>query len=390
MSGHRAAMLPRLLAFLASVALVAVSLCGCGAFQVLQPQAAAGWVTPHRDPPSVLAVVLNPRSQAALATFRGLVTATARTGEHLIVLSAADGASLGTFAAPATPAIAGPAWPAPLRPGATAFQRAGYRKAVTRANGVLRRDEVLLQRREQQALLAWVDEAVTASVSTAARHAALQDGSLALALTAAAADISTLEQTGLHFGSHRVIAVIGGLGPSPSLRASLDGITVAVSGVPSVGSAAAWQANLLQAGAGQVFTLTAATEGQLAAVVEAGLGGQALITFQLARLEYRPAQYTLPPSADGPLRQVLHLLAVSDPSAIATIYGYTDDIPVPGGNLLLSWKRAQAVQAWLTSHGIRTDRLQAIGLGTANPVARNGPAGQPLNRRVVIIVSPST
>lgn len=334
--------------------------------------------------------MLNVRSRAALATFRGLVTATARTGEHLIVLSAADGASLGTFAAPATPGVAGPAWPAPLRPGATAFQRASYQKAVTWANGVLGRDEVLLRRREQQALLAWADKAVTASVSTVPRHAALQDGSLAPALTAAVADISTLEQTGLDFGSHRVIAVIGGLGSPPSLRASLGGMTVAVADVPSVGSAAAWQSSLLQAGAGRVFALTAATEGQLAAVVEAGLGGQALIAFQLARLGYRPAQYTLPPSADGPLRQVLHLLAVSDPDATATIYGYTDDLPVPGGNLLLSWKRAQAVQAWLSSHGIRADRMQAIGLGTANPVARNGPAGQPLNRRVVIIVSPAT
>jgi outer membrane protein OmpA-like peptidoglycan-associated protein len=387
MSGHHAALVPRFLAFLGAAVLVAVSLCGCGAFQM--PRVAGGWVTPHRDPPSVLAVVLNVRSQAALATFRGLVTATARTGEHLIVLSAANGASLGTFAAPVMPRVAGPAWPAPLRPGATAFERASYRNAVTRAKGILQRDEVLLRRREQQALLAWAHEAVTASLSNAARPAVLQDSSPATALTAAAADISTLEQTGLEFGSHRVIAVIGGLEPPPSLRTSLDGMTVAVVGVPSVGSAAAWQSSLLQAGAGRVLALTSATEGQLAAVVEAGLGGQAL-AFQLARIGYRPAQYTLPLSVDGPLRQVLHLLAVSDPDATATIYGYTDDIPVPGGNLLLSWKRAHAVQAWLSSHGIRADRMLAVGLGTANPVARNGPAGQPLNRRVVIIVSPAT
>jgi len=134
MSGHHAALVPRFLAFLGAAVLVAVSLCGCGAFQM--PRVAGGWVTPHRDPPSVLAVVLNVRSQAALATFRGLVTATARTGEHLIVLSAANGASLGTFAAPVMPRVAGPAWPAPLRPGATAFERASYRNAVTRAKGI--------------------------------------------------------------------------------------------------------------------------------------------------------------------------------------------------------------------------------------------------------------
>lgn len=90
------------------------------------------------------------------------------------------------------------------------------------------------------------------------------------------------------------------------------------------------------------------------------------------------------------LRHLLRLLAVSYPGASATIDGYTDNIAVPGGNLTLSWKRAVAVLNWLVRHGIAADRLQAIGHGSADPLAPNRPGGQPLNRRVVVIITPDS
>ena len=76
------------------------------------------------------------------------------------------------------------------------------------------------------------------------------------------------------------------------------------------------------------------------------------------------------------------------PHAVASIDGYTDDLPAPGGNLLLSQSRAHAVQQWLIAHGVAASRLQAAGYGDADPVAPNTSAGQPLNRRVVVVIDP--
>jgi outer membrane protein OmpA-like peptidoglycan-associated protein len=80
---------------------------------------------------------------------------------------------------------------------------------------------------------------------------------------------------------------------------------------------------------------------------------------------------------------------VADVRATATIDGYTDDLPVPGGNLRLSELRAQAVMNWLITQGIPAGRLQAFGYGATDPLAANTPAGQPLNRRVVAVIDPA-
>jgi outer membrane protein OmpA-like peptidoglycan-associated protein len=123
-------------------------------------------------------------------------------------------------------------------------------------------------------------------------------------------------------------------------------------------------------------------------LVGTGLTGQGGLPFVISGLHYGPAQYALPPSALPSLRRLLALLAITYPTATATINGYTDDVPTPGGNLLLSWRRAQTVLAWLVDHGIAGYRLQATGYGPADPVAPNKATGQPLNRRVVVIISP--
>jgi OmpA-OmpF porin, OOP family len=113
------------------------------------------------------------------------------------------------------------------------------------------------------------------------------------------------------------------------------------------------------------------------------------VRFPLTNLNYGPAQYAIQSDALVQLRQLLRLLTVSYPDADVTINGYTDSLAVPGGNLELSWKRANAVLLWLVAHGVAPNRLQAIGHGAADPFAPNGPRGQPLNRRVVVIISPT-
>lgn len=66
------------------------------------------------------------------------------------------------------------------------------------------------------------------------------------------------------------------------------------------------------------------------------------------------------------------------------IEGHTDSSGEDAYNQELSERRAQAVVAWLTSRGVDSGRLMAVGMGESMPVADNGTsAGQHQNRRVV-------
>ena len=64
------------------------------------------------------------------------------------------------------------------------------------------------------------------------------------------------------------------------------------------------------------------------------------------------------------------------------IYTYTDNIGSDGYNIALSKKRAEALRALLIANGIDEDRIVAVGMGEANPIADNATeAGQAINRR---------
>jgi OmpA-OmpF porin, OOP family len=69
------------------------------------------------------------------------------------------------------------------------------------------------------------------------------------------------------------------------------------------------------------------------------------------------------------------------------IAGYTDSTGSATLNQHLSAARAQAVQGYLTSHGVRAATADVKGLGSASPVASNATAeGRAKNRRVEIQV----
>ena len=133
--------------------------------------------------------------------------------------------------------------------------------------------------------------------------------------------------------------------------------------------------------------LTPATDGQLATVVQQGLDGA--VTDTLSSVLFGSGQYKLEAAALPQLKRLLYLLAIRYPDATASIDGYTDSLPVRGGNLQLSSLRAMGVQEWLTAHGVAAGRLQAFGYGDTDPVALNTPDGQPLNRRVVVVIDPA-
>ena len=77
------------------------------------------------------------------------------------------------------------------------------------------------------------------------------------------------------------------------------------------------------------------------------------------------------------------------------VHGYTDNAPIGPAlqrqgitsNEMLSQKRAEAVMAYLTAHGVKPDMIAAQGHGEADPVAANDTAqGRAQNRRVELIV----
>jgi outer membrane protein OmpA-like peptidoglycan-associated protein len=90
------------------------------------------------------------------------------------------------------------------------------------------------------------------------------------------------------------------------------------------------------------------------------------------------------PSAE--LRQIAETLAAT-PSMRLRIEGHTDGTGNPEQNRRLSARRAEAVKsALVTRFGVRPERLAAVGMGSAQPLASNDtPDGRARNRRVDFI-----
>ena len=200
-----------------------------------------------------------------------------------------------------------------------------------------------------------------------------------------------MRQAGLPYGTPAVIAVMAASqSAAPMPAAGLQASTVVVNDFPGgTAKQAAWQSSLVQDGAARAVVLTPATDDQLVSVVRQGLDGAIIDT--LTSVLFARGQYTLQPAALSQLRHLLHLLAVTYPHATATVNGYTDNLPVrgEGGNLLLSRQRAQAVLQWLVTNKIAVGRLQTFGYGDSDPAAPNTSNGQPLNRRVVVVIDPT-
>ena len=65
------------------------------------------------------------------------------------------------------------------------------------------------------------------------------------------------------------------------------------------------------------------------------------------------------------------------------VAGYTDSTGKDDYNQGLSERRANSVLGYLSSHGIESSRLSAVGFGEGNPVGDNATAGgRAQNRRV--------
>lgn len=88
------------------------------------------------------------------------------------------------------------------------------------------------------------------------------------------------------------------------------------------------------------------------------------------------------PDSEGVLNEIVKLLE-HNPDLKLRVEGHTDNQGNAAANQMLSEKRAQAVVAWLASHGVTAGRLSAKGLGQSTPVADNtSEDGRAKNRRV--------
>ena len=91
---------------------------------------------------------------------------------------------------------------------------------------------------------------------------------------------------------------------------------------------------------------------------------------------------TILPASEQVLGEIAKLLQNS-PDLKLRVEGHTDNQGTAASNQVLSERRAKAVVAWLTAHGIDASRLTAQGFGQTKPVADNSTdEGRAKNRRV--------
>jgi OOP family OmpA-OmpF porin len=99
-------------------------------------------------------------------------------------------------------------------------------------------------------------------------------------------------------------------------------------------------------------------------------------------INFDTGKATIQPSSESVLNEIVKLLQ-DNADLKLRVEGHTDNQGAAGANQTLSEKRAQAVVAWLTGHGVAASRLTAKGFGATKPVADNGTdEGRAKNRRV--------
>ena len=104
----------------------------------------------------------------------------------------------------------------------------------------------------------------------------------------------------------------------------------------------------------------------------------------LRALYFEQGKALLLPAVQASLDTLARALA-GRPSLRLEVQGHTDNQGDPAINQHLSKQRADAVCAYLASHGVAASRLRAVGYGGTRPVADNRlPEQRPRNRRVVL------
>lgn len=107
------------------------------------------------------------------------------------------------------------------------------------------------------------------------------------------------------------------------------------------------------------------------------------ITFAYDRADVQP-------QFQPTLNEVASVLA-QYPKTYIDVLGHTDSDGADAYNQGLSERRASAVAAYLSSHGVQSARVATRGYGETQPIASNATEeGKALNRRVEIKIAPVT
>jgi OmpA-OmpF porin, OOP family len=78
---------------------------------------------------------------------------------------------------------------------------------------------------------------------------------------------------------------------------------------------------------------------------------------------------------------------VQNPQVTLDVLGFTDSVGAADYNQQLSQARVDAIRQYLVVGGLAPERVTAIGMGAADPVASNDtPEGRAENRRVEFVV----
>ncbi|MEO8705340.1 MAG: OmpA family protein [Kofleriaceae bacterium] len=88
------------------------------------------------------------------------------------------------------------------------------------------------------------------------------------------------------------------------------------------------------------------------------------------------------------LDEVVNVMKANPQIEQVQVEGHTDSTGKADYNKSLSQKRAESVVKYLTSKGIKSARLTAMGYGQERPIADNiDPVGQEMNRRVEFAIT---
>ena len=106
------------------------------------------------------------------------------------------------------------------------------------------------------------------------------------------------------------------------------------------------------------------------------------------KILFATGQSMLKPESRNGLLKIAEVLKKYDKTEVA-IVGHTDNVGSASYNQSLSERRANSVQIFLVSQGVKASRMKTVGMGFDEPVVSNEtPEGKAMNRRVELHITP--
>jgi len=112
----------------------------------------------------------------------------------------------------------------------------------------------------------------------------------------------------------------------------------------------------------------------------------AAVSVKSYHIEFETGSAAIRPESYKTLNDIFESVVVAEGLKVG-VFGYTDNNGGDAVNMPLSDKRATSVKEWLMHKGLKDERIEAKGFGSAKPVADNSTdAGRSRNRRVEIVL----